>query len=101
VSDTPQFRVYVIELSDEVGPRSNPEKPSVYVGQSALSPEKRFEAHRAGHRASRRVRNFGVRLRPRLYRNVGPFDTRAEAEAAERHLADRLRRRGFTVYGGH
>ena len=54
-----------------------------------------------GHRASRWVRDYGVRLRPRLYRNSGPYRTRAEAEAAEIRLANKLRRRGFCVFGGH
>ena len=44
------------------------------------------------------MREFGVRLRPRLYANVGPFETRAEAERAEVALTERLRRRGYAVW---
>jgi len=47
------------------------------------------------------VRDHGVRLRPRLYQSYLVATSRPEAEALERHVADRLRRRGFTVYGGH
>lgn len=99
--DSLTYHVYVIELSDEVGPRVTPGKPNVYVGQSAVTPQERFDQHLSGYKASRFVREYGVRLRPRLYQNHGPYGSRAEAEDAERRLADRLRRRGFTVYGGH
>lgn len=99
----PQYSVYVIELRPEA--RGNMEcrtdKPPVYVGQTADTPEERFAEHLAGYRASRIVRRYGLRLRPRLYRNFGPYATRDDALAAEAHLADRLRRRGFCVFGGH
>ncbi len=39
-----------------------------------------------------------MKLKPRLYRNVGPFATRAEAEAAESRLAEKLRGRGYAVW---
>ena len=47
------------------------------------------------------VRNHGIRLRPRLYRNWGPYETREESRAAEARLAGRLRTRRFCVRGGH
>jgi hypothetical protein len=43
------------------------------------------------------VREYGVRLRPRLYASVGLFETRAESERAETKLAEKLRR-GFAVW---
>ena len=95
------YHVYVIELSDNAGPRVNPQKPCVYVGQTAKSLEERFLEHLRGYRASRKVRRHGVRLRPRLYARLNPIQTRPEAEHIERRLAARLRRRGFTVFGGH
>ena len=95
------YHVYVIELSDDAGPRVNPQKPNVYVGQSVRTPEIRFAQHREGFKASRVVRRFGIKLRPRLYRNYGPYRSRDEALKGEKQLADRLRDRGFTVYGGH
>jgi hypothetical protein len=68
-----RYYVYVIELSDDAGPRVNASRPIVYVGQSVASPEVRFQQHLDGYRSSRYVRRFGVRLRPRLYRNYGPY----------------------------
>jgi hypothetical protein len=59
------YSVYVIELDDSL--RKGTTKPAVYVGQSAKSPEERFAQHLLGERASRYVRDHGVRLRPRLY----------------------------------
>ena len=105
--EPPAYRVYVIELSPEAlgkkrvadenaGRRED--KPCVYVGQTARTPEERFAQHVSGKRSSRIVREYGVKLKPRLYRNVGPFATRAEAEAAEKRLAERLRRRGYVVW---
>jgi hypothetical protein len=73
----------------------------VYVGQTADAPEERFAEHQRGYRAARVVKKHGIRLRPRLYRNYGPYATREEAEAAEVRLAARLQRRGFCVFGGH
>ena len=101
------YSVYVIELRREVlekkkvaGKNANrrDDKPCVYVGQTARTPEERFAQHLAGTRASRMVKEYGVRLRPRLCANVGPFETRAESERAETRLAEKLRRRGFAVW---
>jgi hypothetical protein len=99
--------VYVIELRPEVMERKKVagknaerrvDKPCVYVGQTAGTPEERFAQHMGGVRSSRIVREYGVRLRPKLFKNVGPFATRAEAEEAEKRLAERLRRRGYVVW---
>lgn len=101
------YGVYVIELRREVlekarFARKNPElqddKPCVYVGQTALAPEERFAQHLKGRTCNPFVREFGVRLRPKLYANVGPYEKRLEAERAERALAERLRRRGYAVW---
>ena len=103
------YRVYVIELEKRVmlvrrfaaaNPDYRAEKPCVYVGSTALTPQERFVQHLTGIRANRYVRAFGVRLRPRNFRNYGPYATREEAEAAERHLAWRLRRKGYGVWTG-
>ncbi len=93
--------VYVVELDDAVGPRRNPEYPSLYVGQSAVPPKERFRQHKDGYRSSRYVRKHGKYLRPGLYRHFNPIGTRDEAVALEQELARRLRNRGYTVYGGH
>ena len=104
---TVPYNVYVIELRREVlekarFARKNPElredKPCVYVGQTALAPEDRFAQHLEGRKCNPFVREFGVRLRPKLCAKVGPFETRTEAERAEVALAARLRRRGYAVW---
>ena len=68
--------VYVVELSIDVlrQPRflrANPHyamrKPCVYVGMTGLSPDERFDKHKAGIRANRFVRDYGLRLLPELY----------------------------------
>ena len=103
----PAYRVYVIELRPEVlgkkrvadeNADQREDKPCVYVGQTARTPEERFAQHLAGKRSSRIVREYGVQLKPRLYRNAGPFATRAEAEVAEKRLAEKLRGRGYAVW---
>src|SRR5919106_6801178 len=73
------YHVYVIELSDETCPIENrvrPDKPCVYVGQTARSPEERFQQHLAGYKAARKVRKYGVRLRPRLAMNYGHYPSK-------------------------
>ena len=95
------YHVYVIELDDAVGPRSNPKYPNVYVGQSWLSPDERFVQHRTGIHASRYVKKHGKWLRPKLYEQHNPIATQDEAKARETWLAAHLRRRGYTVWGGH
>ena len=100
------FRLYVIEIDRAACKKSTCPQPRsgkrhVYVGASAKAPEERFAEHLDGIRSVRVVREFGVRLLPRLYRNRGPYETRREAEAAERHLAEHLRNRGYCVFGGH
>lgn len=100
------YRVYVIELDPDVmsktrfakaNPDRREDKPCVYVGSTVLTPEERFQRHLEGRKASKYVTEFGVRLRPKLYRNVGPFELREQAEAAEERLAERLRKRGYGV----
>jgi hypothetical protein len=55
VADPPRhWHVYVIELGGSDGKRTDPR--TVYVGQTALTPQARFDNHRRGVRAARRVR---------------------------------------------
>jgi predicted GIY-YIG superfamily endonuclease len=85
------YYVYVIELDGG----------GLYVGQSALFPAERFAQHLNGYKAAAVVRSRGVRLRPDLFERWNPIPTRAEAEAMEARLAERLRAQGHTVFGGH
>ena len=105
-ASAPHHRVYVIELSQEVlktpkfiaaNPRRRPDKPGLYVGMTGREPEVRFAQHKAGTKASRLVKKYGVRLRPRYYEHFAPM-TYSEAAAMERELARRLRNRGFAVW---
>lgn len=103
----PSYRVYVIDLDAQVlssakfrkaNARHVEGKPCVYVGSTGLAPEERFERHRSGRWANEFAKAHGLRLRPSPYAGTGPFATRAEAEAAEAALAERLRSRGYAVW---
>ena len=73
----------------------------VYVGQTAHTPEHRFEQHKAGGKlAAPKPHRFGVRLRYDLMEGLGPFSTRKDAEAAEKAVAEALERRGHRVFWG-
>jgi len=67
---------------------------------TGLSPERRFENHKAGIKAARIVRRCGERLVPRLYAHLNPMSYPRAAEM-ETMLADSLRKRGYLVFGGH
>jgi hypothetical protein len=101
------FSVYVIELDEAVCQRTTcksrlSDKPHVYVGETKQTPDERFEEHLTGGiTAAPAVRDHGLRHRPRLYRNWGPYQTREDSLDAEARLADRLRARDFCVRGGH
>ena len=93
------YSVYVVELSPEA---QTDERLAVYVGATSLTPEERFENHKAGRKASRAAKKYGVRLRPDLYpAPAGSFDTWNEAADEEKRWAEVLRGRGLLVYGGH
>jgi hypothetical protein len=103
------YHIYVILLNDRIKRsvkvrRLNPEyartKPCVYVGMTGLKPHERFQKHLAGYKSSRYVKNYGVRLMPELFADLGPF-TYDEAVIAEEGLARRLRAEGYMVVGGH
>jgi predicted GIY-YIG superfamily endonuclease len=88
--------VYVVYLRN---PRGDG-KAGYYVGMTGLTPEQRLQNHKNGVKAAGIVRRFGERLVPRLYAHLNPMSY-AKATEMEVMLADSLRKRGFTVYGGH
>jgi len=94
------YSIYIIELS-----RACTKKPCalapLYVGQTAHTPEHRFEQHKAGGKlAAGKPCRYGKRLRYDLMKGIGPFPSRREAEKAERAVAEALERRGHRVFWG-
>ena len=100
------YHGYVVELADRVWhePRfrhANPDyrlgKPFVYVGMTGLDPDVRFDRHKAGSKANRYVRDFGLRLLPQLYEvyNPMPYEGAREMEV---ELAIGLREAGYGVW---
>ena len=99
-------RVYVVELDDRVWNnarfrRANPNwqlgKPFVYVGMTGLDPDVRFDKHKAGIQANAFVRQYGLRLLPRLYERYNPMPYRAAREM-EVELGITLRAAGYGVW---
>ena len=88
--------VYVVYLRNPNGDG----KAGYYVGMTGLAPEQRLQNHKRGIKAARIVAKCGERLVPRLYAHLNPMPY-AKAKEMEVVLADSLRKRGFTVYGGH
>jgi len=100
--------VYVVLLSKDVADeprfkRSNPErdpaKPCVYVGMTGLSPDVRFDKHKAGIQANKFVKRYGLRLMPELYEcyNPMPYDAALDMEV---ELGIALREKGYGVWQG-
>jgi hypothetical protein len=98
--------VYVVLLSSDVAyeprfrrcnPNHDPAKPCVYVGMTGLNPDDRFDKHKAGIRANRFVRDYGLRLLPELYQcyNPMPYDAARDMEV---ELAIGLREAGYGVW---
>jgi len=101
--------VYVVLLDPAVGKirkaraakrKSDPKKPCVYVGMTGLTPEERFENHKAGIKDAWVVKRYGIRLLPELYAHLNPMPFEAAVQM-EMDLAEDLRRAGYTVTGGH
>lgn len=89
----PHHSVYVVLLEFDAGDHG------LYVGSTGHTPEERFLKHRAGHKASRWVRRFGLGLLPALYRHLNPLDWEA-ATRAEVALAEALASTGIRVEQG-
>ena len=71
--------------------------PCLYVGRTGLSPVERFEKHKAGHKSSRMVKHFGIKLRPELYEYLNPM-TAEEVVLMEETHAKKLRAQGYAVW---
>ncbi len=99
--------IYVALLDDSVRRSrrlptgSNPNLPAVYVGLTGLTPQRRFQNHKANHKAGRGyVRDYGLCLLPHLYQAYNPMPHKLAIQA-EKALAEKLRLQGYTVLGGH
>lgn len=98
--------VYVVRLSrmalgKKKFRRANPsysgEGLCLYVGMTGHSPERRFEKHKAGHKSSWWVEEFGTGLIPELYAPLNRMN-RETALIVEERLAECLRARGHAVW---
>lgn len=100
-----RYSVYAIELDPAVWQRRafrarNPGGSSggyLYVGVTGLTPEARFERHRAGTQSGRFVQQHGVRLRLDLVEGFSRLPYRI-ATCMEPKLAAWLRAQGFAVW---
>jgi hypothetical protein len=77
----------------------DPTKPCVYVGMTGLSPDVRFDKHKAGIQSNKFVRLYGLRLMHELYEvyNPMPYDGARDMEV---ELAISLREKGYGVWQG-
>ena len=101
-----RHNVYVVELDPAVldiarfrnaNPNRDILKPCVYVGMTGLTPEERFQKHKAGIRANSYVQRFGLRLLPKLYAYANPMPYEA-ARDMEVELAIALQEEGYAVW---
>ncbi|WP_162917680.1 hypothetical protein [Dongia deserti] len=89
--------LYVVLLKDtrRVG------RWGLYVGETTLDPDLRFDQHKIGYKASGHVNRVGVRLLPQLFEHFNPL-RRWEAVELEPALAEAFRHAGVSwVEGGH
>ena len=100
------YSVYVIELAPQVWNEPKFRKANagydvlkhcVYVGMTGLSPDVRFDKHKAGIQSNRFARLYGLRLMPELYEfyNPMPYDAALEMEV---ELGIELREKGYGVW---
>jgi hypothetical protein len=80
--------------------RDRPSEFGVYVGETSLTAEERFEKHKSGHKASKHVERHGERLLRPFFDHLEGI-SRDAALKIERKLADTLERAGYWVEGGH
>lgn len=101
-----RHNIYVVELDGAVlgeprfardNPHCDPTKPCYYVGLTGLSPEERFENHKAGYKSNRFVEIYGIRLCPHLYEEHNSLSYE-DAMEMEVELARMLREKGHAVW---
>ena len=101
------YYVYIIRLKKAViksrkfrrcNPDMNLSLPCFYVGQSCHLPEIRFWQHKKGYKSNHFVKEFGLGLCPRLYKNYNPIGDRRDAEIIEAKITQSLRYKGHGVW---
>ena len=96
-----QFRLFVVELSDDVGQRRNPELPNVLIEVTDRDHHERFaELKRSKWKRNADIANYGLKVRDDLA-PAATWSTRHEARQAKRALAAEMNRSGITVMGFH
>ena len=100
-TDDSPCNVYVILLDLTKNDSSSQPEYALYVGETRIGVEKRFQQHLEGYKSSRRARKYGLCLLPTFCGHLHPAD-RDEALQLEAKLAAALRERKLCrVYGGH
>ena len=94
------YTIYVINL-EETPDEPDDSRGSIYVGQTALSKEERFENHKNGHKGSKWVKKYGIDINEELCESSPQVRTLQEAEDLEAKAASQLEEDGWTVKGGH
>lgn len=103
---TQRYHVYVIQIRRRCADCKRRRKPGmrccVYVGATSKTPEARLQQHLDPPPKFRKtvVTKCGGSLRPDLSPKR-TYKTWEDATRAEADLAERLRLRGYTVFGGH
>ena len=106
MGDPKRHNVYVIELDKavlnerkfvEANPDHDPKIACLYVGMTGLSPDERFKNHKAGYKANRYVKKYGLRLCCSMYEEYNPM-TYDDALEMEEKLAKLLRAKGHAVW---
>ena len=101
------YNVYVIELDKgvliskkfrEKNPHMNIRKACYYVGQTTHDPITRFKQHKAGYKANRFAKKYGLKLVPQIFTKFNPIAKRKEAEKIEQWIALKLREKGHGVW---
>ncbi len=101
-----RFMVYVIKLDAAVlrhrkfrddNPKYQPGKECYYVGMTSSTPDERYKQHKAGYKACRFAKVYGVELMPSRLAQCNP-KTYEDASRHERKVAKRLKSQGHGVW---
>ena len=91
------YAVYVIDLSDDVPKARVRPNGWIYVGQTALIREERYQQHVNGDKANSWVTKYHLGINEELCDRYPQVRTRVEAEALEEQAAVQLESEGWNV----